>query len=148
MNKKNGNTEPEKNQNPEPVPETNPQVPEPPKESPIKVGDIVAIKPMVGVVYENGNKGSWGGADFRVQLADGTKVKVVDRKFWQPAGKLLEMSFLKTAPEELKPEAIIAREAAEANMSVEDFMAGVAGGHEPVQVEHEAGEDDNSSEDE
>ncbi len=119
-----------KNQKPES------QNPEPVK---IKVGDIVTIKPMVGVVYENGNKD--GG--FRVQLADGTKIKFIQEQFWTLAAKPVAMVFLKTAPE-LKPEAIIAREAEENDQTVEDFMAGVAGGHEPLKVEENDDAEDNS----
>lgn len=105
---------------------------------PIKVGDIVTLKPLTGVVYENGNKevDGWGGS-FRVQLADGTKVKGVPQNYWQPASPGNNIDYLAIAPDELKPEAIIAREAKEIGMSVEDFMAGVAGGHSPAPaVEH------------
>lgn len=82
----------------------NPETPKPE----LKVGDIVHLKPMVGVIYEAN-----GGYSVRIQTADGTKHRNVPKDAIELAPQAEAKAFLKVAPAELQPEAIIKREAEE-----------------------------------
>ena len=81
----------------------------PESNEPLKVGDIVTLKPVVGVVYEVG----YNSEHVRIQSATGEKYRGILSQTVVPANATLKKQFLTEAPDELKPEAIIAREKAE-----------------------------------
>jgi hypothetical protein len=94
-----------------------------------KIGDIVSFndgegEEGVGIIYESGNKDLFH-QNYRVQDATGTKHKGLTTGDLSDASPAEVKQFEEEAGAELTKEAVIAREAGESGLTVEEYLAWV-----------------------